>query len=167
MSSSTQLKRSVGVVTALVASGGLAVAGGLTASASPEQTMRVDVTGAVFTCLDGSYYTVTSGDALFLDHESTDQNGGFHITGTVAPSQVTLSHSTDAGTYYLAGASWFGGNFSATGGDFTNTDHFQIRSASGGTVADVSVVAHFTMNANGNITVNFEKDSGTCHSPDD
>ncbi|HEY3508469.1 MULTISPECIES: hypothetical protein [Kribbella] len=152
---------------AFLATGAMLAAGSLTASASPGQTARVDVTGAVFSCTDGSYYTVTSGDALFLNHESTDANGGFHVTGTVAPRQVTLAFSGDAKTYYLAGASWFGGNFGAGGGEMTDTEHFQIRAASGGTVDDVSIVTHFTVNANGDVTVSFDKESGTCQPPQD
>ena len=128
---------------------------------------RVDVAGAVFTCNDGSYYTVISGDAMFLIHESADQSGGFHVTGTAAPRQVTLSYSGDNNVYHLAGASWFGGNFTDTQSDFTDTEFFQILAASGGVVAKVSIVSHFTMTANGDITVNFEKDSGTCHAPED
>ncbi|HEY3556797.1 MAG TPA: hypothetical protein VGL05_05030 [Kribbella sp.] len=164
---SSQLKRCGGLAAAVLASGGLVVAGGLQASASPGQVTRIDVTGSVFACTDGSYYTITSGDAMFLYHESTDGTGGDHVTGTVAPRQVTLSFSGNSNTYYLAGASWFGGNFGSGGGEFTDTEHFQIRSASGGTVDDVSIVAHMTMTANGTVTVNFEKDSGTCHAPED
>jgi hypothetical protein len=115
----------------------------------------------------GSSYTVTSGDAIFLIHESADKTGGFHVTGTVAPSQVTLSYSGVSNVYYLAGASWFGGNFTDTQSDFTETEFFQILGASGGVVDNVSVLTHFTMNANGDITVEFVKDSGTCHSPED
>ena len=163
MSISSQLKRSVGVA----AFGALALAGSLPASASPGQAVRTDVTGAVFACVDGSYYTATSGDAMFVNHESTDKNGGFHITGTIAPRQVTLSFSGDSNTYYLSGAAWFGGNFGATGGEMTDTEYFQIRSASGGTVDNVSVLMHFTVNANGDVTVSIDKDSGTCHSPTD
>ena len=75
----------------------------------------VPVAGAVFTCAGGVTYTVTSGDALFLMHESNDANGGIHVTGTVAPSNVFVVSSASGTTYRLAGASWFGGNLNANG----------------------------------------------------
>jgi hypothetical protein len=107
------------------------------------------------------------GTATFLLHESTDASGGTHVTGTIAPKNVTLESSAD-GTYRLAGASWFGGNFSASGSaDFTDTEHFVILGSSGGVVANVQIVAHFTQNANGTVTVEFEKNTGTCVPPED
>jgi len=167
MSISTHLKRSGTLAAALIALVAFVVGGASTASASPGQTTRVDVAGAVFTCDDGSSYTVTSGDALFLMHESTDSSGGTHVTGTVAPRKVTLSHSGDSNVYHLAGAAWFGGNFTDTQADFTDTEYFQILSSSGGVVDNVSIVAHFTMTATGSVAVSFEKDTGTCHAPED
>jgi hypothetical protein len=137
------------------------------ASASPGQVTKVDVTGAVFTCADGSTYTVTSGIAVSVFHQSADPAGGFHITGTIAPTHVTLTHSTDDLVYRLAGASWFGGNFRGDGGTATDTEHFVIMGQSGGPVANVSITAHFTANAQGVVTVEFEKDSGTCTPPED
>jgi hypothetical protein len=137
------------------------------ASASPGQTAKVDVTGAVFNCTDHTSYTVLAGTALFLMHESTDASGGMHVTGTVAPTRVTLSHSSDDATYRLAGASWFGGNFNSSGAaNFTDTEHFQIL-GSGGPVANVSITAHFTQTANGSVAVEFEKNTGTCVPPED
>src|SRR5437660_5981700 len=85
------------------------------ASASPGQVVKVPVAGAVFTCNDGTTFTATSGDAVAVFHESTDPQGGVHVTGTIAPSNVTLSRSSDNLTYRLAGASWFGGNITAGG----------------------------------------------------
>jgi hypothetical protein len=137
------------------------------ASASPGQVTKVDVTGAVFTCSDGSTYTVTSGTAVMVFHESTDAAGGMHITGTIAPTHVTLAHSTDDLAYRLAGASWFGGNVRGEGGVFTDTEHFVIMGQSGGPVANVSITSHFTANAQGVVTVEFEKNSGTCLPPED
>lgn len=167
MSISSRLKRPGILAASLTAFFAVMFGGAQVASSSPGQVTQVDVTGAVFTCEDGSYYTVTSGEAMFLIHESADASGGFHVTGTVAPSGVTLSYSGDSNVYHLAGASWFGGNFTDAQSDFTDTEFFQILGASGGPVDRVSVVAHFTTNANGDITVDFERDSGTCHSPED
>jgi hypothetical protein len=68
--------------------------------------------------------------------------GGTHVTGTVAATRVSLVSSSDSGTYRLAGASWFGGNFGARGqSDFTDTEHFVILGP-GGVVAHVQIVAH-------------------------
>ena len=166
MSISAHLKRPGILAAAFIAIVAFVVGGAQTASSSPGQVARVDVTGAVFTCTDGTY-TVTSGDAIFLMHESADKSGGFHVTGTVAPSNVTLSFSGDNNTYRLAGASWFGGNFTDAQANFTDTEHFQILGASGGVVDNVSITSHFTMTANGDITVEFEKNTGTCVPPED
>jgi hypothetical protein len=138
------------------------------ATAAPTTTdvQKLDVTGAVFTCEGGVTYTVVSGDAVFLIHESTDANGGYHITGTIAPSNVTLLGS-DGQTYRLAGAAWFGGNFSGSGGDFTDTEFFNIIDQSGGVVAKVSIVSHITVAPDGTVTVEFEKNRGTCEPPED
>lgn len=160
------LHRSAALMALMLAFGAV-LAGPQAASASPGQVIKVDVTGAVFTCADGSTYTVTSGLAVSLFHESTDPAGGLHITGTIAPTHVTLSHSTDDLTYRLAGASWFGGNLRSVGGSFTDTEHFVIMGSSGGPVANVSITAHFTANAQGVVTVEFEKNSGTCTPPED
>jgi hypothetical protein len=138
-----------------------------TASAAPGQVTRVDVTGAVFDCTDVTY-TVTGGTAMFLIHEGTDTNGGGHVTGTVAPTGVTLTSSADDLTYHLAGASWFGGNFTAGGtSNFIDTEYFNILSPSGGVVARVAVTSVFVVNAQGVVTVDLVKDKGTCTAPED
>jgi hypothetical protein len=153
-----------GVLAAIFGSLGLASS----ASAATDVMHNVDVTGAVFTCSGGITYTAVSGTATFLMHESSDAIGGTHVTGTVAPKNVTLESSA-GGTYRLAGASWFGGNFSASSSgpaDFTDTEHFVILGP-GGVVDNVQIVAHFTQNANGTTIVEFEKNTGTCIPPED
>jgi hypothetical protein len=160
----THTIRLAAVVALMLALGAWLVA---PATASTTTTVeKVDVTGAVFTCEGGVTYTVVSGDAVFLIHESTDAHGGTHVTGTVAPGNVILLGS-DGQTYRLAGAAWFGGNFGPSGGNFTDTEFFSIVAPGGGVVAKVSIVAHFTMNAQGVITVEFEKNRGTCVPPED
>ncbi len=140
----------------------------LPASASPGQVVKMPVAGAQFTCTDGTTFTAVSGDAVFLFHESTDAPGGDHVTGTVAPSNVTLTHSSDNLLYHLGGASWFGGNTTAGGAqNFTDTEHFQILGPSGSPVGSASIVAHATINANGTLTISFERDTGTCQPPQD
>ncbi len=166
MSISAHLKRPAILAAAFIAILAFVVAGAQTASSAPGQVVRVDVTGAVFTCADGSY-TVTSGDALSLFHMSTDQNGGIHVTGTIAPRNVTLSFSGDNNTYSLAGAAWFGGNLTDAGSEFTDTEHFHILGPSGGVVDNVSIVSHVRLTASGDVVVEFEKNTGTCVPPED
>jgi hypothetical protein len=140
----------------------------LPASANPGQVVKMPVAGAQFTCTDGATFTAVSGDAVFLFHERTDAQGGDHFTGTVAPSNVTLTHSSDNLLYHLGGASWFGGNTTAGGAqNFTDTEHFRILGPSGGPVGSVSLVVHTTVNANGTPTISFERDTGTCLPPQD
>jgi hypothetical protein len=157
-----------GMAIAGLASGLMALLGvALPASASAGQVVKMSVAGAGFTCTDGTTFTAVSGDAVFLLHESTDAQGGDHVTGTVAPSNVTLTHSSDNLLYHLGGASWFGGNTTAGGAqNFTDTEHFQILGPSGGPVGSVSIVAHATVNANGTVTISFERDTGTCQAPE-
>ena len=56
--------------------------GAQAASAAPGQVVHQDVTGAVFTCNDGSTYTVLSGEAMSLFHESTDKARQRHLPRT-------------------------------------------------------------------------------------
>jgi hypothetical protein len=167
MQTSRSLRGPVTVVAVLLCLLAALLAGQQAASASPGQVVKVDVTGAVFTCAGGTTYTVTSGTAIAVFHESTDATGGMHVTGTIAPTGVKLASSADNLTYRLAGASWFGGNFGSGGGTATDTEHFQIIGPSGGVVASVSIVSHFTVTAQGVVTVEFEKNTGACTPPED
>ena len=138
------------------------------ASASPGQVVKVPVAGAVFTCNDGTTFTATSGDAVAVFHESTDPQGGVHVTGTIAPSNVTLSRSSDNLTYRLAGASWFGGNITAGGTQvFSDTEHFRLLAPSGGAAGTVSIVSHATVLPDGTVVIEFERNTGTCTPPED
>jgi hypothetical protein len=141
--------------------------GAQAASAAPGQVIRQDVTGAVFTCNDGSTYTVLSGQAMFLAHESGDAAGGFHVTGTIAPTHVTLDFSGDNAVYSLAGAGWFGGNATASGGfQFVDTEYFTILGPSGGVVDTVRATALITVLPDGTVVAEFTFDNGTCHTPE-
>jgi hypothetical protein len=138
------------------------------ASASPGQVVKVPVAEAVFTCNDGTTFTATSGDAVAVFHESTDPQGGVHVTGTIAPSNVTLSRSSDNLTYRLAGASWFGGNITARGTQvFSDTEHFRLLAPSGGAAGSVSIVSHATVLPDGTVVIEFERNTGTCTPPED
>jgi hypothetical protein len=144
------------------------LSGAPAASAAPGQVIHQDVTGAVFTCNDGSTYTVLSGEAMFLLHESVDRAGGFHITGTIAPTNVTLDYSGDDAVYRLAGAGWFGGNSTSSGGfQFTDTEYFTILGSSGGVVDTVRSTSHITVLPDGTVVAEFTFDNGTCHTPED
>ena len=122
----------------------------------------IDVTGDVFVC-SPTDLTVTSGyiDETFAGVQ--DATGATHFTGTIVPHDVTLTDGTN--TYTLSGASWFG--FTGTDPDgiptvSTETDHFVIRSASGGVYAKVQVVMHLSPNGN-----SFTFDRGQCEEPAD
>jgi hypothetical protein len=160
--------RRPGILLAAIATFLAAFLGGAqAASAVPGQVVHQDVTGAVFTCNDGSTYTVLSGEAMFLSHESSDQAGGFHITGTIAPTHVTLDFSGDNAVYRLAGAGWFGGNGTVGGTfQFTDTEYFTILGPSGGVVDTVRATSHITVLADGTVVAEFTFDNGTCHTPE-
>jgi hypothetical protein len=88
----------------------------------------------------------------------TDTGSSFHITGTqTGRFEFTEGGETFSGRF----TGWFGfnGNTSSANG----TDTF---SATGrgdeGTKARFIAVAHFTVNANGELTVEFEKLGGGC-----
>jgi len=163
-----RLQRPGTLFAAFAASLAAVLGGAQAASAAPGQVVHQDVTGAVFTCNDGSTYTILSGEAVFVLHQSTDKAGGFHITGTIAPTHVTLDFSGDDAVYRLAGAAWFGGNATANGGFVsTDTEHFNILGASGGPVDNVQVTSHVTVLPDGTVTTEFTFDNGTCHSPED
>jgi hypothetical protein len=132
-------------------------------NAGTTQVERFDPTGAVFTC-PGTDYTVLGGSVLSVFHDSFAANGSEHVTGTIAPTGVTLSDGTTATVYRLSGASWFGANFNVVNGkyEFTDTEFFNILGPSGGVVAKVAGVEH--MSSGGS---NFSFTFGQCEPPQD
>ena len=155
---------SAAVAAAVLCGSALAAAPALASNGDAGSTSVVsqDVTGAQFTCSDGSTYDVLAGTVTSVFHDSLSSSGE-HVTGTIEPNGVTLSHSTDSAVYSLAGASWFGGNFNfATQKfEFTDTAFFNILGPSGGPVAKVAVVEH--MSPEGSFSVSF----GQCQEPND
>src|SRR5213080_1921832 len=106
-------------------------------NAGTTQVSTFDPTGAVFTC-PGTNYTVLGGSVRSVFHDSIAANGSEHVTGTIAPTGVTLTDGTTSTVYRLAGASWFGGSFSEVNGKYvTDTEFFNIIDPSGGVVARV------------------------------
>jgi hypothetical protein len=151
--------RILAAVASAASAGAVIAAGAIPASASTGQVQLVPVAGAVFACDDGTTYTVTGGTAVFVAHESTDAQGGLHITGTVAPSGVTAVHSSDSGSYRIVGASWFGFNLNPDGSSVgTDTAEFEILGAAG-PVATVHAVDH--IGPDGGFTIDF----GSCEEP--
>ncbi len=131
------------------------------AGASTGQVQRIPIAGAVFACNDGTTYTVTGGTAVFVAHQSTDAQGGLHLTGTIAPSGATAVHSSDSGSYKIVGASWFGFNLNPDGSSVgTDTAEFEILGATG-PVATVHAVDH--IGPNGEFVIDF----GSCQEPTD
>jgi hypothetical protein len=148
-------------VASTLSAGAVIAAAAIPASASPGQVQRVPIAGAVFACNDGTTYTVTGGTAVFLFHQSTDAQGGLHVTGTVAPSGVTAVHSSDSGSYRIVGASWFGFNLNPDGSSVgTDIAEFEILGAAG-PVATVHAVDH--VGPNGEFVIDF----GSCEEPQD
>ena len=132
-------------------------------NAGTTQVTTFDPTGAVFTC-PGTNYTVLGGIVRSIFHDSIAANGSEHVTGTTAPTGVTLTDGTTSTIYRLAGASWFGGNFDEVNGKFvfTDTEFFNILGPSGGVVAKVAGVEH--MGSGGS---NFSFTFGQCEAPQD
>ncbi|GGB19086.1 hypothetical protein GCM10011492_06210 [Flexivirga endophytica] len=127
----------------------------------------MSVVGDVFACQSGDL-TVQSGTITTVFHSNADNSGTYHFTATIVPSGVTLT-DTSGNIYTVSGASWFGGTTTDPDpeGDTmpivsTETDHFVIRTASGGVYAKVQVVGHISPNGN-----MFVFDRGTCEEPDD
>jgi hypothetical protein len=127
------------------------------------QVETFDATGAQFTCTDGTTYTALGGTVHSIVHDSLSPNGGEHVTGTTAPTRVTLTDGTTT-VYTLGGATWFGGNFNQATGqfEFADTGFFNIIAPGGGVVAKVAGVEH--MSSGG---ANFSFDFGTCQAPQD
>ena len=119
-----------------------------------------DVSGQVFTCAGGDL-TVDSGMISIIQHDNIDNQGIFHITSTVTPKGVVLSDA-DGHTYSISGSQWFGGKALSEDDPilFTDTEHFVIRSASGGVYAKVQAVSHFSVNG-----ASFSFDKGSCETP--
>src|SRR6266508_6193751 len=132
-------------------------------NAGTTQVMTFDPTGAVFTC-PGTNYTVLGGTVISVFHDSFAANGSEHVTGTIAPTGVTLTDGSTSTIYRLSGASWFGGNFNVVNGkyEFTDTEFFNILGPSGGVVAKVAGVEH--MSSGGS---NFSFTFGQCEAPQD
>jgi hypothetical protein len=156
------------VIAALVACAAVAVslvaaASAGAANAGTTEVTTFDPTGAVFTC-PGTDYTVLGGTVRSIFHDSFAANGSEHVTGTTVPTGVTLSDGTTDTVYTLAGASWFGGNFSEANGkfEFTDTEFFNILGPDGGPVAKVAGVVH--MSSGGS---NFSFSFGECQAPED
>jgi hypothetical protein len=142
----------------------VAMPAGAAGNADSTQVAKFDPTGATFPCTNGTTYTVTGGTAVSIFHDGFDAVGAEHITGTTAPMGVTLSDGTTSTVYHLAGSSWFGGSFNETTGKFVTTDtaFFNIVGPSGGPVARVAAVEHFSSGG-----TNFSTTFGQCSEPQD
>jgi hypothetical protein len=150
-------------VAALAAALVVALPANAAGNAGTTQVSTFDATGAVFTCPDANY-TVLGGTVVSVFHDSFAGNGSEHVTGTVAPTGVTLSPDGGATIYKLAGASWFGGNFNEVNGkyEFADTEFFNIIAPGGGVVDRVAGVEH-----SGSGGSNFSFTFGACEAPQD
>jgi hypothetical protein len=153
-----------GLLAAASATAAFALAGPAQAQAQTFKDHETfDVTGAVFSCTGGDL-TVTGGTISQTVEGVQDGQGIFHITGTLVPHNVTLTDGTNS--YRLSGADWFGGKSANPDSDVvivsTDTEHFVIRSASGGVYAKVQIVEHVSQNGK-----SFSFDRGACETPQD
>src|SRR5207248_8550192 len=69
----------------------VAMPAGAAGNAGSTQVTTFDPTGAVFSCSNGTSYTVTGGTIKSIFHDSIDAAGGEHVTGTISPTGVTLT----------------------------------------------------------------------------
>jgi len=148
----------------LVAAIGLwAAPAGARATSSTEHS-SFDPAGAVFACQGGDL-TVAGGTVYEVFHINQDAQGFFHATGTVTPRHVTLTDAS-GNAYTLSGAGWFG--FKATPDEevlvSTNTEHFVIRTASGGVYAKVQIIEHLNITPDGKVNVK-SFNAGSCQPP--
>jgi len=108
----------------------------------------------------GTELTATGGTASIVMHESVDQNGVYHMTGTGTLNHVTMQDAS-GNAYSVSGANWFGGSSSDPDANepiaFTSTDKFVVRNANGGVLGMVNVVEHISPNGN-----YFDFEFGTC-----
>jgi hypothetical protein len=132
------------------------------AASTFKQHDSFDPTGSVFTC-SPTDLTVTGGVVDESFEGAQDATGAVHFTGTIVTHGVTLTDGSNL--YTLSGSSWFG----ATAPDAqamptvsTETDHFVIRTSSGGVYAKVQVVMHASPNGDF-----FVFDRGSCEEPAD
>jgi hypothetical protein len=131
-------------------------------SAGTTQVTTFDATGAQFPCSDGTTYTALGGTVHSIMHDSFSANGAEHVTGTIAPTRVTLTDGTTSTVYTLGGALWFGGNLNQATGqfEFTDTGFLNIIAPGGGVVGKVAGVEH--MGSNG---ATFSFNFGDCQAP--
>jgi hypothetical protein len=149
-------------VFALVAAGGAVLMAGVATANSPAIHFSEPVAGAQAVC-GTTVYTAVSGTLESTLHEGTSASGNMNVTGTTVPRDVVFKDS--AGNLYRAsGATWFGGTFNAQTGtfQFTDTEHINIVSATGGVVGWVRTTEH--MSPNGKMV---SIDLSTCVLPEE
>ena len=97
-----------------------------------------------------------TGKSVF--HITEFEDGRYHLTGT----QVGRFTTTDAGVTYTGRFTvWFGENSNTK--TFNGTFTFSATGkGSDGSKIRISGVAHFTVNANGDVTSEFERFTVTC-----
>ncbi len=146
----------------LLITGAVLAVGAGPAFASPAIHAEEDVTGAVFTCATTTY-TIVSGSISIVIHEGVSASGNMNVTGTLTPRDV-IAQDEAGNLYDIVGAGWFGGTLNANtgGGQFTDTEKFQIVRQGGGTVDSVNATVHLSPNGD------FKSfDFGTCVPPAD
>ena len=156
------MRRTVGlliVVGAVMASATAALANG------PAEKITVPVTGDQFVC-DDAIYTITSGEVQIVMHEGSAAQGNTNFTFTLTPRQAVAEDEL-GNVVSIVGAFWVGVAFNAnTGGEVaTLIDKFQLVSQGGGTVGNVNVTFHVTVQPNNFVLNDFN--FGNCSSPEE
>jgi len=117
----------------------------------------------VIPCLDGgapATITTTENGVVHLTAAGLDANGDpippYHITGTFTGTVVAVPDDPSLPTYTGHFTTWFGENSNAK--SFVDTDTFTvIAHGSDGSIIKFHDTFHVTVNAQGQVTVEFDK----------
>ena len=108
------------------------------------------------TGVPGTLTTISSGVIHITEFTEGKHAGEFHITGTVTGRFEIVPDDPNEPSYTGRFTGWFGANQNQK--TFVATDIFSVTGkGSDGSRVAFSAVAHVTLNANGEVTVEFEK----------
>ena len=145
---------------------GLALAGALLAPtaalATETQTIHTSDTDSfadVNPCSGVAGTTTINFNDVF--HITALDNGTSHVTGTTAGTIRFVPNDSRQPTYTGHFASWFGENVNSRNFAATATFNLVLKGSDGSRLKEHALF-HFTVNANGTVTSEFEVDEFTC-----
>jgi hypothetical protein len=94
-------------------------------------------------------------------HITALDNGTFHVTGTDTGTFTFVPDDPSQPTYTGHFASWFGENVNSRNFTATSTFNLVLKGSDGSRLKEHALF-HFTVNANGTVTSEFEIDEFTC-----